>query len=202
MAFSVLNGAIRATVDLHGHRHATLDATTVNGSVRLHVKRQASVGISVSSANGAVHLWLPQGFDGILSCGSGNGTVELSETLQRYAVIVPGEKGLVWHVRLPDDLDMGHHDHNPNLDLGGGLAALAIEGDNKLTDAVPKSPESEKSDADSRIVARRESDSSDGERKPGPDRAKAETANGKVRVYVDGEKEEAGCWWEGSCEVM
>lgn len=194
--FSVLNGPIRAVVDLHGHRHATLDATTVNGSIRLHVKRQDAVGLSVSSANGAVHLWLPRGYDGILSAATGNGSVALSDTLQKYAVIVPGEKGCVWHVRVPEDMEP--HQYHP----GNSSSAEITLGHDDADAKSPRGPASEKSDADSRVVARRESDGSEGDRKPGPDRAKAETANGKVRVYVEGEKEEAGAWWEGSCEVM
>lgn len=198
--FAVLNGPIRATVNLRGSRPASIDATTVNGSVRLHIKRQGPVALDVSSANGAAHLWLPPAFDGILTAATGNGSVALSEELQKYAVIVPGEKGSVWHVRVPEDLPP-RDDTTKSLGVEGGPEV----GSSRNTGTGPVTGGSEKSDAsgaDSRVEVRRESGSSEGGRKPGPDRAKAETANGKVRVYLAGEREEASAWsWEG-CEVM
>lgn len=112
------NGSIQSSLALIGTRPATITATSWNGAVRLRTERQGTVAIEAESKNGAVHLWLPAGFDGIVTASSGNGNVKLTNALMESAVLVPHSgPGQAWRVKAPDS-------------RGGGTGAGGCDGGN------------------------------------------------------------------------
>lgn len=266
------NGSIQSSLALVGSRPATITATSWNGAVRLRTERQGTVAIEAESKNGAVHLWLPFGFDGIVTASSGNGNVKLSNALMENAVLVPHSgPGQAWRVKAPDSRGGGtgagggdggnggnggrkgvraHATIEINMQFGNKGSALPAPPTPSVpptppsppsvvspTPPKPPVPPSESAASTSSIpnpftptddkkslalayaTADAERDREDdhaqepipvraqwerqvgemGEEVAGPDRAKARTANGNVRIYLADEGEEE-C--SSKCSVM
>lgn len=121
-------GKIDADLSLLGKRPASIEADTRNHPLRLRVSAQNPIDVQASSGSGefwrkdrltsgAIHIWLPQHFDGelIAQCFGGL-RAELSPRLASYAVSLPGKRDdyewnapeyrQSWRVRLPPDPDV------------------------------------------------------------------------------------------------